>query len=86
MLCHVVPGLPAGGELGPSLVGIAQRSTADQLRRRIADARAFNPYTIMPPYQSTEGLQGVAAVYQGRPVLSPQGLEDIVAYLTTVAR
>jgi sulfur-oxidizing protein SoxX len=86
VLCHVVPGLPAGGELGPSLVGIAQRSTADQLRRRIADARAFNPYTIMPPYQSTEGLQGVAAVYQGRPVLSPQGLEDIVAYLTTVAR
>ena len=86
VLCHVVPGLPAGGELGPSLVGIAQRSTADQLRRRIADARAFNPYTIMPPYQSTEGLQGVAAAYQGRPVLSAQGLEDIVAYLTTVAR
>jgi sulfur-oxidizing protein SoxX len=86
VLCHVVPGLPAGGELGPSLAGIAQRSSVDQLRSRIADARRFNPHTIMPPYQSTEGLQGVAAPYQGRPVLSPQGLEDIVAYLMAVAR
>lgn len=86
VLCHVVPGLPAGGDLGPSLVGIAQRSTAEQLRLRIADARAFNPYTIMPPYRSTEGLTGVAPAYQGRAVLSEQGLEDIVAYLTAVAR
>lgn len=86
VLCHVVPGLPAGGELGPSLAGIAQRSSVDQLRSRIADARRLNPHTIMPPYLSTEGLQDVAAPYQGRSVLSPQGLEDIVAYLMTVAR
>lgn len=86
VLCHVVPGLPAGGELGPSLVGIAQRSTADDLRRRIADARAFNPQTIMPAYRSIDGLQGVAVAYQGQTVLTAQGLEDIVAYLMAVAR
>ena len=86
VLCHVVPGLPAGGELGPSLVGIAQRSTAEQLRSRIADARVFNPATIMPAYLSTDGLQGVASSYRGQTVLSAQGLEDIVAYLLNPAR
>ena len=86
VLCHVVPGLPAGGELGPSLVGIGQRSTAEQLRRRIANARLFNPATIMPVYFSTEGLQGVASAYKGQTVLSAQGLDDIVAYLLSVAR
>lgn len=86
VLCHVVPGLAAGGELGPSLVGIAQRSTAEQLRSRIADARVFNPATIMPVYFSTEGLQGVALAYRGQTVLSAQGLDDIVAYLLSVAR
>ena len=85
VLCHVVPGLPAGGELGPSLVGIGQRSTAEQLRRRIGDARLFNPATIMPVYFSTEGLQGVASAYKGQTVLSAQGLDDIVAYLLRVA-
>lgn len=85
VLCHVVPGLPAGGELGPALTGLAQRSTAEQLRRRIADARVFNPATIMPAYFSTEGLQGVAAAYRGQTVLSAQGLEDIVAYLLSPA-
>ncbi|MEI7784777.1 MAG: sulfur oxidation c-type cytochrome SoxX [Betaproteobacteria bacterium] len=85
VLCHVVAGLPAGGELGPSLVGIAQRSTAEQLRKRIADARAFNPATIMPVYFSTEGLHGVAAAYRGQTVLSAQGLDDIVAYLLSPA-
>jgi sulfur-oxidizing protein SoxX len=85
VLCHVVPGLPAGGELGPSLVGIGQRSTAEQLRRRIADARVFNPATIMPVYFSIEGLQGVASAYRGQTVLSAQGLDDIVAYLLSTA-
>ena len=85
VLCHVVPGLPAGGELGPSLVGIGQRTSAEQLRRRIADARVFNPATIMPVYFSTEGLHGVASAYRGQTVLSAQGLDDIVAYLLSVA-
>jgi sulfur-oxidizing protein SoxX len=59
---------------------------AEGLRQRIADARRFNPYTIMPPYLSTEGLQEVAAAYRGQTVLTPQGLDDIVAYLMLMAR
>jgi len=85
VLCHQVPGLPAGGELGPPLTGLARLGGAQMLRERIADARRFNPQTIMPPYLSTDGLQDVAAAYRGQTVLTPQGLDDIVAYLMRMA-
>jgi sulfur-oxidizing protein SoxX len=85
VLCHQVPGLPAGGELGPPLTGLARLGGAQMLRERIADARRFNPQTIMPPYLSTDGLQDVAAAYRGQTVLTPQGLDDIVAYLMQMA-
>lgn len=81
ILCHVVPGLPGGGELGPSLIGLAQRYNPGTLSLRIADARRYNPDTIMPPYRSTEGLRNVARQQVGRTVLSEQGLADIVAWL-----
>jgi sulfur-oxidizing protein SoxX len=86
VLCHQVPGLSAGGDLGPPLVGLSRLGGAEALRQRIADARRFNPQTIMPPYLSTEGLQEVAAAHRGQTVLTPQGLDDIVAYLMQVAR
>lgn len=81
VLCHQIPGLPAGGTLGPSLLGLAERSTPAQVRERIADARRFNPQTIMPPYLSTEGQHKVAAAFRGQTVLTPQAVDDIVSYL-----
>ena len=81
ILCHQIPGLPVGGELGPSLQGLAQRSTPAQARERIADARRFNPQTIMPAYLSTEGLHNVATRYRGQTVLTPSAIDDIVSYL-----
>ena len=81
VLCHQVQGLAAGGALGPSLMGLAERSSKDQARERIADARRFNPQTIMPAYFSTEGLNKVANPYKGQTILTAQGLEDILSYL-----
>jgi sulfur-oxidizing protein SoxX len=81
ILCHVLPGLPPGGTLGPPLSGLGQRYSSDDLRLRIADARRTNLDTIMPPYLSTEGLHNVARAQAGRTVLSEQALSDIVAYL-----
>lgn len=81
VLCHQVQGLPAGGALGPSLVGLAERTTKDQARERIADARRANPQTIMPAYFSTEGLNKVANPYKGQTILTAQGLEDVLSYL-----
>ena len=81
ILCHAVPGLPQGGSLGPPLNGLGQRYSRSALLLRIADARRFNPDTIMPPYLSTAGLRNVAPAYAGKTVLSEQALADIVAYL-----
>lgn len=81
ILCHVVPGIAVGGALGPPLVGLAQRYGPEALRLRIADARRFNPQTIMPPALSTEGLVNVARAQQGATVLTEAAVADIVAYL-----
>jgi sulfur-oxidizing protein SoxX len=81
VLCHVVPGLKDGGDMGPSLVGVTQRLSPDMLRQRIADPRLINPETFMPAYYSTKGLQNVAKPLKGKTVLTQQSLEDIVAYL-----
>ena len=86
ILCHTVPGMAAGGDIGPPLAGLAGRVDAGQIRQRIADARSMNPATVMPAYYSTEGLQRVAGAYTGQTVLSGQGLEDIVAYLLANTR
>ena len=86
ILCHTVPGMAAGGEIGPPLAGLAGRASAEQIRARIADARTLNPATVMPAYFSTQGLQRVASAYAGQTVLSAQGLEDIVAYLLANTR
>jgi mono/diheme cytochrome c family protein len=42
VLCHQVQGLPAGGALGPSLVGLAERSTKDHARERLQGANHFD--------------------------------------------
>ncbi len=81
ILCHRVPGLPQGGALGPALSGLAKRYDRADLQLRIADARRYNPQTIMPPYFSTEGLHNVARAQMGRTVLNEQSVADIVAYL-----
>ena len=81
VLCHRIPGLPVGGDIGPSLQGLAERSSAPLVRERIADPRRFNPATIMPAYFSLTGLTNVASAYQGKTILTERGLDDIVAYL-----
>jgi sulfur-oxidizing protein SoxX len=86
ILCHVVPGLPAGGALGPPLLDLDRRYSPQSLFQRIADARRTNPDTIMPPYLSTDGMNNVARAQVGQTVLSPQAVADIAAYLLAPTR
>ena len=86
LLCHSGP-FPEErfqGDLAPSLAGAGSRSTEGQLRLRIVDASRLNSATIMPPYYRTDGLARVAANFRGRPVLTAEQIEDVVAYLTTL--
>jgi len=86
LLCHSGP-FPEEkfqGTLAPDLKGAGARATEGQLRLRIVDASRLNPNTIMPPYYRVDGLTRVAPAFQGKPILSAEQIEDVVAYLATL--
>jgi sulfur-oxidizing protein SoxX len=83
-LCHEVPGETRFGNIAPSLAGVGVRLSVAQLRLRVADSSRVNPATPMPAYYRTEGLTQVAAAYRGKPVLTAQQVEDVVAWLATL--
>jgi len=86
LLCHSGP-FPEErlqGDLATDLKGAGSRWSAAQLRLRIADSSRINAATIMPSYYKSEGLTRVAPAYQGKPVLSAEQIEDVVAFLTTL--
>lgn len=86
VLCHALPGQPlqAQGTLGPPLAGVGARHSADTLRQHLLAPEQFNPHTVMPSYGRTSGLQRVASAQQGKPLLSPAQVEDVVAYLASL--
>jgi sulfur-oxidizing protein SoxX len=84
LLCHSGP-FPEErfqGTIGPDLSGIGARLSEGQIRLRIVEPARINTATIMPAYFRTEGLTRVAAAFRGKPILSAQQIEDIVAFLT----
>ena len=86
LLCHSGP-FPEErfqGTLAPDLKGAGARASEGQLRLRIVDASRLNPNTIMPSYYRIDGLTRVAPAFQGKPILSAQQIEDVVAYLATM--
>ena len=50
----------------------------------MVDAARLNPATIMPSYYRVDGLDRVAPNYRGKPVLTAEQIEDVVAYLKTL--
>jgi L-cysteine S-thiosulfotransferase len=90
LLCHAAP-LPDPqfhGTLGPPLHGVGARLNAEQLRQRLVDPKRFNPDTVMPAYGPTHGptagLNRVAPAFAKQPVLKPDQIDDVVAYLETL--
>ena len=86
LLCHTGP-FPEErfqGNLAPDLAGAGARWSAGQLRLRIADAQRLNPATIMPPYHRVDGLSRVGTAWQGKPLLTGQQVEDVVAFLAAL--
>lgn len=83
LLCHSGP-FPEErfqGELAPSLAGAGSRSSEGQLRLRMTDSRKVNAASIMPAYHRAEGLTRVSRQAEGRPILTAQEIEDVVAFL-----
>jgi sulfur-oxidizing protein SoxX len=86
ILCHSGPFPEAKfqGDLAPSLVGTGGRWSEGQLRLRLVDASSLNPATIMPSYYRLDGLVRVGAAWRGKPILSAEQIEDMVAYLASL--
>jgi L-cysteine S-thiosulfotransferase len=86
LLCHSgpIPEERLQGTMAPDLKGAGSRWSEGQLRLRIVDAARLNPDTIMPPYYRIDGLNRVAPSFRGKPVLSAEQIEDVVAFLTTL--
>ena len=85
-VCHAMP-LPERqfhGTLGIPLDSVGGRSTAGELRLRLVDPKVLNPHTIMPAYYKRQGLFRVLDQYRGKPILTAQEIEDVVAYLLTL--
>lgn len=86
LLCHSGP-FPEErfqGNLAPDLKGTGTRWSAGELRLRIVDSHKLNPDTIMPAYYTVDGLNRVAPAYRGKPILTAEQIEDVVAFLTTL--
>jgi sulfur-oxidizing protein SoxX len=86
ILCHSgpFPEQKFQGDLAPSLAGSGSRWSEGQLRLRLVDASRLNAATIMPSYYRVDGLDRVGTLWRGKPILSAEQIEDIVAYLVTL--
>ena len=86
LLCHSGP-FPEErfqGDLAPDLAGVGARLAEGQIRLRIVDSTRVNPQSIMPASYKSEGLTRVAPAFRSKTVLTPEQIEDVVAYLITL--
>ena len=86
LLCHSAP-IPEErfqGDLAPDLAGIGARYSQAQLRLRVVDPRRVNPASFMPAFHSASNPSRIGAAWAGKPILSAQQVEDVVAWLSTL--
>ena len=86
LLCHTGPFAEERfqGTLAPDLSGVGSRCSEGQLRLRLVDATRLNPSTIMPRYYRVDGLARVGSGWAGKPILTAEQIEDVVAFLSTL--
>lgn len=93
--CHEVTALaefPFHGNVGPTLDGVADRWTEEELRGIVTDAKQMFDGTMMPSFYKNAGYIRPGNDYTGKaakpedltPMLSAQQVEDVVAYLMTL--
>ena len=86
LLCHTGP-FPEEkfqGTLAPDLTAAGSRWSEGELRLRLVDPTRLNPDTIMPAYYRVERLTHVGHAWRGKPILTAEQIEDVVAFLSTL--
>ena len=86
LLCHSAreTGERFMGNVAPPLSGVGARLSAGQIRLRVVDPTRLKRDAVMPAYYRVDGLNEVAVPYRGKPILTAQQVEDVVAYLVTL--
>lgn len=88
MTCHANSGLPNvdwQGDIAPALDGVADRYDAATLRAILVNAKTvFGEQTFMPAMYKDSGFVRVGEDYAGKPIMSAQQVEDVLAYLLTL--
>jgi sulfur-oxidizing protein SoxX len=86
LLCHTGPFAEEKfqGTLAPDLSGAGSRWSEGQLRLRLVDPTRLNADTIMPAYYRVEGLTRIGLAWRGKPILTAEEIEDVIAFLATL--
>ena len=84
LLCHPDPAasMSPQADLAPPLNNIGARLSAKDIKEHLTSPDKFNPQTIMPAYGRAQGLTNVSRRFVGRPILAPNELDAVVAYLS----
>jgi sulfur-oxidizing protein SoxX len=86
--CHEIDALREEefhGDVGPSLDGVAGRWGAATLRMIVVNAKkVFGEETVMPAFYRVDGLNRVRSEFLGKPILTAEQVEDVVAFLATL--
>lgn len=88
LACHVVTSLAKEqfhGDVAPSLDGVADRWTPEELRAIVVDSKqVFTEDTMMPGFYSLNVGINVRKDLVGKTILTAQQVEDVVAFLATL--
>ena len=88
LACHAVAPLESEqfhGNVGPSLDGVADRWSAEELRAIVVNAKhIFTEQTVMPAFYSLDYGINPRKDLEGKTILTAQQVEDVVAYLGTL--
>lgn len=82
--CHAIEDLPGGGHRGPPLDGVGARLTPAQLRLSVVDYAQVMPKVEMPSFHRADTRLATSKEDTGKPILTAQEIEDVVAYLATL--
>jgi L-cysteine S-thiosulfotransferase len=88
LACHTVSKLSKEqfhGNIGPSLDGVADRYSPEQLRAILVNSKkVLGDKTVMPGFYTLEVGVDVDKKFEGKTILSAEDVENVVAFLSTL--